>query len=238
MTQPGPEQLAGLARELVAATTAKGLNVRVTGGVAVYIACPGIGTHPTLQRTLKDLDFTAAAQEFEAAAQVFTAHGVAQGAKDSRRWLFYKDGAEIELTVPDFTQYYRIDLSTRLALASPTLPLADLLLIKLQRIRFEEKDTQDSIALLLDHDVGRENPANQINSEYVGKLCARNWRLFRTVYGNTVFLEQVLDKYLNGEEAQLVWRRIEAIQGDMDKEPKSLGWMVNQAIRRPHEIPA
>ncbi len=110
MTQPEPEQLAGLARELVAATTEKGLTVRVAGGVAVYLVCPIIKTHPTLQRTLKDLDFTVAAGEFDGVAQVLTEKGAAQGAEDSRRRLFYKDGAEIELTVPDFTQYFRIDL--------------------------------------------------------------------------------------------------------------------------------
>jgi hypothetical protein len=125
-----------------------------------------------------------------------------------------------------------------LTLASPALPLADLLLIKLQRVKFAEKDIQDSIALLLDHRVAKGEAEDQIDHEYIAKLCARDWGLFTTVYENTVVLEKVLDKYLEPEEAQLVWRRIELLQGDMDEQPKSLGWMLQQLIKRPTQVPA
>lgn len=238
MNQPVPAQLAALAEELVTAATARGLTLRVIGGVGVYLTCPSVATYPTLQRSVKDLDFVAAHREFDAIGDVLTGMGVAGGAKDSRRMLFYKDGAEIEITVPDFVESHRIDLSSRLALTSPTVSISDLLLVKLQRMRFEEKDVQDSIALLLDHAPGDETQADAIDTGYIARLCARDWGLFRTLYGNTVFLEQVTDKYLEGEPAQLVWRRIEAIQGDIDKQPKSLGWMVNQLIRRPNQVPA
>ncbi len=116
--------------------------------------------------------------------------------------------------------------------------MADLLLIKLQRKTFAEKDIRDSMALLLDHRVAEGDEQEQINPKYIARLCGQDWGLFTTVYDNTVKLEQVTDKYLEPEEAQLVWRRIETIQGEMNQQPKSLLWMLNQMIRRPTQIPA
>jgi hypothetical protein len=231
------EALAALAQTLVNAAMQKNLTLRVLAGVAVYMTCSSIGTHKTLQRTFKDLDFVAPREQWDALAELFKANGVASRAKETERWVFDKGGVEIEVCTPDFVEDHRIALKERLALSSPTLPLADLLLIKLARVKFAEKDIQDSIALLLDHRVARGEAEDQIDHAYIAKLCARDWGLFHTVFDNTVTLEQVLDKYLEPEEAQLVWRRIELLQGDMDQQPKSLGWMINQFLRKPTQVP-
>lgn len=238
MTTTTNDQLAALARELVAAATEKQIPLCVLGGVAVYMTCPGVETHPSLQRPVKDLDLVAGSKDFEALGALFVEHGLSLQSKDKVAWTFGKNGLEVELTIPEYREDHRIDLGPRLTLASPTLPLADLFLIKLQRVKFVEKDIQDSIALLLDHRVAKGEAEDQIDHEYIAKLCARDWGLFSTVYENTVILEKILDKYLEPEEAQLVWRRIELIQGDMDEQPKSLGWMLQQLIKRPSQVPA
>jgi len=232
------DQLVALAKELVGAAAQKNIPLRVLGGVAVLMTCSSIdATHPKLQRTIKDLDFVTARSDFDALAPLLATHGLTLRARESARLVFDRDGVEIEVLSADFREDHRIDLEPRLALASPTLPLADLLLIKLARIRFEEKDVQDSIALLLDHRVGRGEGEDQIDRAYIGKLSSRDWGLFTTAYDNTVALEKLLDRYLEPEEAQLVWRRIELLQEDMDREPKSFGWMVNQFLKRPAQVP-
>ena len=238
MTTTTNDQLAVLARELVADAAEKQIPLRVLGGVAVYMTCPSIVGHASLQRPVKDLDLTAAARDFEVLGTLFIKQGLTLRSKDKTAWTFGKNGLDVELTVPDYREDHRIDLGPRLALASPTLPFADLVLVKLQRVKFAEKDIQDTIALLLDHRVAKGEAEDQIDHEYIAKLCARDWGLFSTVYENTVSLEKDLDKYLEPEEAQLVWRRIELIQGDMDRQPKSLGWMIRQIIKRPGEVPA
>ncbi len=237
MTNPNSDQLAAVARELVAAAAEKNLITRVIGGVAVAMTCPSIATHPSLQRSIKDLDLVARRTDFDAIAQVFGAQGAARQSQKPNEWLFNRDGIEIELTPPDFRENHLIDLTSRLALASPTLPMGDLLLIKLQRVKYADKDVQDSIALLLDHEVAQTEQEGRINATYIAQLCARDWGLFQTVYGNTVTLERVLDKYVQPVEAQLLWQRVEALQSAMDAAPKSLAWMANQLLRRPHEIP-
>lgn len=238
MTEQRNEKLARLARELVAAAGEKNIVLRVLGGVAVYIACPSIETHPSLQREIKDIDVTARRSDFSTLEQVFAADGAVLGKRESSQITFQKAGIEIEVSAPDFKEDHRIDLAPRLELEVPTLTASDLLLVKLQRDKFADKDIKDSIALLLDHRVAKGQVEGQIDQEYIARLCGRDWGLFTTVYDNTVTLEKVLDKYLEPEEAQLVWRRIEQIQGEMDKEPKSVGWMLNQIIHRPTRVPA
>ncbi len=228
------DQLAALARSLVDAAAPKNLTLRVMSGVAVYLTCPSIGTHPALQRQIKDVDFVAPVAQWDALADVFKSKGVTLRRKSADAWLFDQEGIQIELCG---TRFDYADLSSRLALASPTLSVTDLLLFKLQRQPFEERDIQDAIALLLDHRVAKDEAEDQINHEYIAQLCRRNWQLFHRVYDNTVTLEKILDKYIEPEEAQLVWRRIELIQGDMDQQPKSLGWMIHQFLKKPTQVP-
>ncbi len=236
MTEPGIEQKTQFAKALVTAASEKKLTLRVLGGTAVYIACPSLETHPSLQRSVNDVDLVAPRSQFDALASLFADRGCKPISQTRQEWKFESGGIELELTPPDFTEDHRIDLASRLSLASPTLPISDLLLIKLQRVKFAEKDIQDSIALLLDHRVAAGDDQQQIDQLYMAKLCARDWGLFTTVYDNTVTLEKVMDKYVEPEEGQLAWRRIELIQGEMDRQPKSLGWMINQIIRRPAQV--
>jgi hypothetical protein len=228
------EQQAAVAKMLVNAAKQRELTLRVIGGVAVYATCPSIETHPKLQRTIKDIDFLAPRGDWHALEWIFAANGLQLRAKENDSWIFDKDALTVELCDPNFGF---VDFARRLTLASPTLPLTELLLIKLSRRPFEARDIQDAIALLLDHRVTRGEAEGQINHEYIARLCARDWKLFHAVYDNAVTLEKILDQYIEPEEAQLVWRRIELIQGDLDQQPKSFGWMVNQVIRKPTQVP-
>ncbi len=237
MTTMTNDQLIALAKALVEAAATKNSRLRVLGGLAILMNCSSIETHPTLQRAYGDLDFVAPRADWDALLEIFSLRGIALITKEPARWVFDKDGLVIELTVPQLNPDHRIDLSARLSLATPTVPLADLLLIKLQRKQFAAKDIKDSIALLLDHRVARGEAEDQIDHEYIAQLGARDWSLFTTVYDNTVQLEKILDQYLEPEEAQLVWRRIELLQEEMDRQPKAFGWMANQFLRRPSQVP-
>jgi len=231
------DQLAAFAKELVEAAEQENIVLRALGGIAIFIVSPSIATHPTLQRSFKDVDFVAAHKHFDALVELFAAHGAVLRSREHLQIKFDKEGNEIELSDTNFREDYSLDLSPRLKLTSSTLPLSDLLLIKLQRKQFHEKDIQDSIGLLLDHRVAREESEEQISHAYIAQLTRADWGRFHTVYDNTITLESIFPKYLEPEEAQLVWRRIELIQGEMDRQPKSVGWMVRQFARKPSQVP-
>jgi len=231
------EQKAALAKELIDAATQKNLTIRALGGIAVYLACESIKTHPTLERERGDLFFVAAEKDFAALAEVFQARGWQARAKENARWGFELGGARAGLVAPQFRGDHRLDFSARLALAAPTIPLADLLLTLLQKKKLDEDAVKDAIALLLDHRVAKGEADAQIDHLYIAQLTRGNWSLWTTVYDNTIELENGVEKYLEPDEAQLVWRRIELIQGDMDLQRKTPLWMVNQIFRRPTQVP-
>lgn len=219
---------------LVNAAKRREVTLRVIGGVAVYALCPSIAARPKLHRAILDVDLVAARGDWNALEGIFAENGLALRAKENESWLFEKDGLTVELCDPNFGF---ADFTRRLALAAPTLPLTDLLLIKLARRPFEERDVQDAIALLLDHPVARKPAAESIDGASIAHIGARDWTLFHAVYDNLVMLEKILDRYLEPAEAQLVWRRIELLQSELDRAPKSLGWMIKQFLRKPTQVP-
>lgn len=225
-----------LARGLVDTAAQKDVKVRLLGGAAVLLTCESISAHTNLQRNIADADFVTAREDFDRAVQIFEGQGLVKLKEYAGRIFFEKDGLQVEISAPKFHEDFPLDLSRRIAIYPLTLPLADLLLIKLQRRDFVEKDIRDSIALLLDHRVAREEAEDQISYAYIAEMTRGNWGRFHTVYDNTITLEKILPKYIEPEEAQLVWRRIELIQGEMDRVHKSLGWLVNQVLRKPTEV--
>jgi hypothetical protein len=219
-----PDELVQLGTEVVNRARERGARVRLYGGVAVYARCESIATHPKLQRAHADLDFIAAREAWQGLPGIFTASGFQMTSSSPDKVEFKRGELLADLRDPHFREQASFDLAPRLALDPLTLPLADLLLLKLQRYPFAEKDVQDSIALLLDHRVASGGDEETIDRDYICQLTNRNWGLWTMVFDNTVTLEKILDQYIEPEEAQLVWRRIELIQEVLDARGKSLGW--------------
>src|ERR1700749_1824674 len=87
------------------------------------------------------------------------------------------------------------------------LPPADLLLTKLQIVRLNEKDRNDSYALLLALEVGSHD-GGALNAAWVARLCARDWGLYRTLQLNLEKLrEGVGEAPLSDGERELILQR-------------------------------
>lgn len=227
------KELVQLGTELVNDAQAQGITLRMIGGVAIYSRCPSIESHKTLRRTNADLDFIVAADAWGRVGEVFTARGFMKRAESATAQLFDKGDVHIEVAHPNFREQLVQDFSSRLNVTPLTLPLADLLLMKLARTKFEEKDIQDSAALLVDHrvtDGGDEE--EEINRVYLFHVVNDEYRLWKTVFDNTVTLEKVFDKYLEPEEAQLAWRRTELLQEVLDGKSHSLAWWAGRVLTR------
>ena len=219
-----PDELVELGTEIVREAASRTMVMRLIGGAAVYARCPSISTHPKLQRPYKDLDLVASRSGWSGLTDLFSSLGFETESVTPSRATFSRSGLTVDVRVTSYRDFYSFDFATRLSLDETTLSPADLLLLKLQRFAFAEKDIQDSTALLLDHRVSNAGEEDTIDRDYLYGLTNRDWGLWTTVFDNTVALEKILDKYLDPEEAQLVWRRIELIQEVMDSKGKSLGW--------------
>ena len=71
------------------------------------------------------------------------------------RLLFYDNPNErqVDVFVSSFRMCHEIPLEKRLSVDEDTVPLAELLLTKLQIIELNEKDVRDTVAILLEHEV-------------------------------------------------------------------------------------
>jgi hypothetical protein len=121
-----------------------------------------------------------------------------------------------------------------------TVPLAELLLTKLQIVELNEKDVKDALALLHDHQVEEED-GDAINGAHVARLCAADWGLWRTFTANLGSLGDHLGRYdLPDESKERIAGRIQELQARIEEEPKSFGWKMRSKIgdrKRWYQLP-
>jgi len=84
---------------------------------------------------------------------------------------------------------HEIPFGDRLEVQDRTVPLAELLLTKLQIIELNEKDVRDTLLLAHGHEVA-DRDGDAINGARIAALCAADWGLWRTITAN---VEAVLD---------------------------------------------
>ena len=93
---------------------------------------------------------------------------------------------------------HRFEFGDRLAASSPTLPLAELLLSKLQVVKINRKDVLDALVLLAEHplasDDGSGDPSAATaatNTARILSFTSNDWGWWRTVTGNLDKLDSV-----------------------------------------------
>jgi hypothetical protein len=233
-------------RRLLARAAAEGVPLRLLGGVAIRLRASD-ELPPTLARSYADLDFATTKRGAGPAAVLFREAGYQphvpfNALHGSERLLFFDDehGRQVDVFVGAFSMSHAIPLGDRLELEPGTLPLAELLLTKLQIAELNEKDVKDALALLHDHPVGEGDSAT-VNAARIGQLCAADWGLWRTFTGNLATVGEHVDRYeLSSGARAAVKARIQEILDRVDREPKTRGWKLRARIgerKRWYELP-
>src|SRR3954463_16110936 len=174
------ERVLGLASEA-------GVPMRLLGGVAVRLHADELP--PALDREYKDLDFVVTKKGASAADQVLKDAGyephVSFNAMHARERGLYFDGThgrQVDLFIHSFRMCHEIPLGDRLERTDGTVPLAELLLTKLQIIEVNEKDIRDTVLLFHGHAITDDDGA--VNGARIAELCAADWGLWRTITAN------------------------------------------------------
>jgi hypothetical protein len=233
-------------RRLITLAQEQNLPLRLLGGVAVRLRGPGT-SHSAFDRPYADLDFAAAkgassrtASFFEVAGYV--PHVAFNALQGSKRLLFFDDAnrRQVDVFVGAFSMSHKIPLAERLELEPVSVPLAELLLTKLQIAELNEKDVRDVLALLHEHPVGDED-GDTINAARVAVLCAADWGLWRTITGNLEATLARLDVYaLSADEKSAVADRARMLLDRIEAEPKSRAWRLRARVgerKRWYELP-
>jgi hypothetical protein len=224
----------------------KGVPLRLLGGLAIKLRARE-GLPPPFRRTYADIDLVTAkgasgkTQAFLSEAG-YTPHKAFNALNGNERLLFFDEpnDRQVDVFVGAFSMSHKIPLEGRVDLEPGTLPVADLLLTKLQIAELNEKDIRDALALVLTHPVGDED-GQTLNASRVAGLCCADWGLWRTITGNLETTREYVGRYeLSEEEKETARARIDELLQRIEREPKTRGWKLRAKIgerKRWYEVP-
>jgi hypothetical protein len=233
-------------QRLLELASSEGVPLRLLGGVAIRLRAPG-ELPDALSRRYADLDFVTAKGRSGNVQDLFRSAGyephTAFNALNGReRLLFFDNGNErqVDVFVGAFEMSHKIRVGDRLEIDPQTLPLAELLLTKLQIAELNEKDVQDGLALVHGHAVG-ESDGDTVNARRVAECCAGDWGLWRTITGNLSLCREYVDRYeLSDDEKDRLRAAIDKVLERIEREPKSRAWKLRAKIgerKRWYDVP-
>jgi hypothetical protein len=216
------ERLLGIADQ-------EGVPLRLLGGVAVRLKAPDVP--PSLAREYKDIDFAVTKKGGGAADKLLREAGyephVAFNAMHAReRGLYYDDsnGRQVDLFIEAFRMCHEIPLGDRLNAETQTVPLAELMLTKLQIIEVNEKDIRDTMLLFHGHPIA-DHDDGAVNGARIAELCADDWGLWRTITANLDRCRADVGNYdLPASDVERIEGRFDELQERIEAAPKSRGW--------------
>jgi hypothetical protein len=219
------------ASRLAEAAAAADVRLRLLGGVAIAIRCPS-AARPPLARRYGDIDVATRGGDRRKLGRFLAAEGYRSldqlNAVHGKNRLFYYDtqrSRRLDVFLDQFEMCHQLDLRKRIDLPGLTLPLADLLLTKLQVVQTTEKDLGDIAAVLLDHELTTDEEG--VNVAYLGALAGADWGLWKTV---TLVTERA--RRFAGEESGLAPAAVRAEQllEALDRAPKSAKWTLRARV--------
>jgi hypothetical protein len=227
---------------IIAEADKRKVPLRIMGGAAIRMHCP---KHADLYEKLKrapkhDMDFVTYSKFRPVTKSLFVDLGyepyislMLTGATGRHRQIFNdKEGNKaIDVFLDKLEMCHVIDYRNRLEVDTPTVPLAELLLQKLQIVQTNEKDIQDTIILLIEHDLGKGDH-EEVNLDYIAKVLANEWGFWYTVTTNCDKVKEFLIKYepLTKQDKALVSERIHRLRDRIEKETKTLQWKLRSKV--------
>lgn len=219
---------------IAAAARDRALDVRIAGGVAVALRCPSSRT-PPLARSYADIDLFARRKGSKQLSELMGSLGYEPDRQfnalhGSRRLFFWDEGnaRQVDVFLDVFEMCHRLDLSKRLLLPGDTLPLADLLLSKLQIVETNEKDLTDMLTILVDYPL-TENEEG-INLAYIARLTAADWGLWKTATMAAEKADQYAHRIEGFAARGRVHDRLRTLLERLESEPKTRAWKLRARV--------
>ena len=215
-----------------------GLTLRLVGSMAILRRCPNYAFLASNDRVYRDLDFAGRKKEARNVQELLSCLGYVEDREvfvvsEGARAIFSSasNGVHVDIFYEKLDFCHAIPLEDRLQIDTLTLPLAELLLGKLQIVKINDKDLVDMIALLLEHRLV-EGDEDAINVARVAALCAEDWGLWRTTTMNLEKLERFAESHakLDQDQKARLAASIEALRRRLDAEPKPLAWRMRARI--------
>jgi hypothetical protein len=238
MTEANPAMVTA-GRRLVAAAGARGITVRLVGGVAIWIRASA-AARAALGRAYPDIDLVAHKRQSRDLRTVLEAEGleperVFNATHGARRLLYHgpDGGWHVDVFLDTFEMSHTLDLGARLDAEDETLAAAELLLTKLQIAEVNRKDLSDAAMLLWDHEPADSDGPGQLNVARMAEVCGADWGLYTTVTDNLAACADLLGELVRDPGAlATIAGRIGAVTGSLESAPKTMAWRMRARVGR------
>jgi hypothetical protein len=230
------------------------LPLRLFGGVAIWYRCSS-ARERGLRRTYADIDFVTVGRSTRAVSRFLESQGYEPdrlfNSLHSASRMTFKHPVHrrpIDVIVDQFQMCHTIDLREgfrRHPASHPqagegneraeqgedlTVPLTDLLLMKLQVVQLNDKDVRDALAILADHPVDQDGP-DVIDVGRIRELTSNDWGFEHTIRKTLDHLRGAVINYGLSEAAVATLSgRIDALVAALDSAPKSLRWKLRAQV--------
>jgi hypothetical protein len=229
----------------------RGLRLRLLGGMAVRAHSPAWPART--RRREVDLDFATRSKDRTAVYRLLEEEGYTPDRRHNalfgQKQAYFVDEARhrpVDVLVDRLEMCHVLEFGDRLDLSRPTLPLAELLLSKLQIIKINRKDVLDALALLAEHplaaddgDPDSDHGLSAINLTRIVAITSGDWGWWRTVTGNLDKLAAYLATDLEDGDLALDPDRpprfdpaeqVRALRAAIDAAPKSARWRLRAGV--------
>jgi hypothetical protein len=220
------------ARELVDAASARGLVLRVLGGVAVRLLCPNV---PPRVRDGQDVDVATNAASRRALTDLFTERGYVPdknfNALYGNKQLYFTDpenGRAVDVIVDKLEMSHTLELATRLTRMPYTLDPLDLLLTKLQIVELNEKDVTDCLSLLVTFPLADSEEPGTMDLRVFRELVGDDWGWWRTITANLEKLRALASAAPAGTYDPAA--QLDTLARAAEEAPKSRRWKLRARV--------
>jgi hypothetical protein len=226
-------------KRIITASDEAGILLRVIGSLAFQMHCPKFGyLQAAMGRAYTDIDFGAYSKQVKQIQAMMAGLGYVENrevfiSSEGERAIYDKpnNGLHVDIFYEKLDFCHAIYWAGRLEVDSPTIPLTELLLEKMQIVQINEKDVIDTIMLLLEHPLG-DGDKETINIKLAAILCANDWGLWRTTTMNLDKVKQLAQGYsqLTPEQKANVVLQVDKALARLNNEPKSLAWRMRDRV--------
>lgn len=226
-------------RRVIEASNKVGVMLRVIGSLAFQIHSPTYGyIQAAMGRAYTDIDFAGYKKQTKDIKVLMAGLGYQEDKEvfivsEGDRAIYNNptNGLHIDIFYDKLDFCHMISWEGRLEVDSPTIPLAEMLLEKMQIVKINEKDVIDTIMLLLEHNLG-DTDKETINIAHVARLCASDWGLWRTTTMNLDKVKQLAHSYpqLTDEQKARVSAQVDTILKRFEAEPKNMAWRLRARV--------
>ncbi|MFW9800538.1 MAG: hypothetical protein ACFFD9_08880 [Candidatus Thorarchaeota archaeon] len=217
----------------------EGIVLRLMGAIAIRLHSPSFAhLHQELRREITDIDFVAYEKQSTKIEKFFQSQGYTRRLLSfsfamGGRMIFLNDatGLHVDVFLDRLEMCHKIEFKKRLEIDKPTIPLAELLLQKMQIVKISEKDIIDTTMLVREHDIGNTDE-DMINASYISEILSKDWGFYYTVTTNLAKVVSLMNDFevLEEQDKQVITKRIEEILHAIESKPKSRGWKMRARV--------